>query len=356
MNVQKEVSVKDGRDLRSRWQEFQKTNPNVRIRNAAKELGVSEGELVATACGESSIRIDGEWGKLLKKLPKLGEVLVITRNDHAVHEKVGKFGKISIQPGHGLVVNREIDLRIFFGNWHYGFAVTEETKKGRRHSLQFFDLTGTSVHKIYLTEDSDKAAFDTIVEQYRTDEQPHVIKVSEAPAPKVERPDGDIDVAAFRDHWKAMQDTHDFMGLLREFDVTRTQALRLAGGELASQISVSAFDTALKRAAASNLSIMVFVGNRGCIQIHTGPIKRVVNAQGWLNILDPGFDLHVKDGEIGAAWIVRKPTRDGIVTSLELFDKNGQEILLMFGERKPGVKELTAWTELAESFVTREAA
>jgi len=234
--------------------------------------------------------------------------------------------------------------------------VTEETQKGPRYSLQFFDLTGTSVHKIYLTDNSDKEAYDELVAFYKTDDQTPLITVSSAPAPKAEGPDEAVDQNAFRNHWDAMQDTHDFMGLLREFDVTRTQALRLAGESRAVQVPVASFEKALMSSAETGLSIMVFVGNRGCIQIHTGPIKRVVNVQGWLNILDPGFDLHVRDTEISEAWVVRKPTRDGIVTSLELFDKHGQEILLMFGERKPGVKELTEWSSLAESLVVGKAA
>jgi putative hemin transport protein len=349
------VDLSTPTQLAQQWQTFKRENSNVRIRNAAGELDVSEGELVATSCGDSVIRIEGEWGKLLKKLPKLGEVLVITRNDNAVHEKIGKFAKVSVQPSHGLVVTREIDLRIFFGNWHFGFAVTEETKNGPRYSLQFFDLTGTSVHKVYLTDNSNKEEYDTLVRQFISDDQQPLITTSKAPTPKTERADSDVDIDAFRAHWQAMQDTHDFMGLLREFDVARTQALRLAGDDLASRVPVGAFEKALKNAAETGLSIMVFVGNRGCIQIHTGPIKRVVKAQGWLNVLDPGFDLHVKDQEIAEAWIVRKPTRDGVVTSLEVFDTDGQEILLMFGERKPGVKELPEWVKLAESLVSSEA-
>ena len=354
--MNEQTAIVHDESLKETWHKFQEENPNIRIRNAAKELKVSEAELVATSCGDSVVRIEGDWGKLLKKLPKLGEVLIITRNDHAVHEKVGKFARISVQPSHGLVVNREIDLRIFFGNWHHGFAVEEQTQKGVRYSLQFFDLTGTSVHKVYLSDNSDKEAYDLIVEQFKSDNQRPFITTSKAPAPKAERPDSDIDVEAFRAHWNAMQDTHDFMGLLREFDVSRTQALRLAGDALAVQVPLHAFEHALNVSADTGVSIMVFVGNRGCIQIHTGPIQKVVKAHGWLNILDPGFDLHVRDNEIAEAWIVRKPTRDGTVTSLELFDKDGQDILLMFGERKPGDKELTAWAELAESLTLLEAA
>lgn len=333
-------------DLKQKWAAFQNDNPTTRIRNAASELGVSECELVATGIGETATRLKNEWGKILLRLPKLGEILCITRNDDAVHEKKGKFGAVSVNPGSALVVNREIDLRIFFSHWHFGFAVKEETARGTRKSLQFFDLSGMSVHKIYLTDKSDSEAFDMIVDAFTAEDQyAEINTTAHAPVP-AETPDSNIESDRMRAHWLALQDTHDFFQLLRDFGVSRLQALRLVGKDLAFKVSNSAFRYALEKAAETELPIMVFVGSKGCIQIHTGPIKRVVDAGGWLNILDPGFDLHVKETNIDQAWVVRKPTVDGIVTSLELFDKNGNQILQMFGERKPGTPELENWTAL----------
>tara|TARA_R110002096_G_C14661942_1_gene728478 strand:+ start:5716 stop:6777 length:1062 start_codon:yes stop_codon:yes gene_type:complete len=333
-------------DMKEKWSAFKKENPKVRIRNAADDLCVSEAELVATGIGETATRLNKDWGGIIKGFETLGEILCITRNDDAVHEKVGKFACVSISPGHALVLNREIDLRIFFGNWHFGFAVQEETRNGIRKSLQFFDLSGSSVHKVYLRDDSDHDAYDDLVNRFRAEDQcEEIVTVAPAPVP-VEADDSTIDADGMRQHWLALQDTHDFIELLRDFGVARQQALRLVGDDLAFEVLPTAFRYALEKAAETSLSIMVFVGNKGCIQIHTGPIKRVVEAQGWLNILDPGFDLHVRENQIDRAWVVRKPTVDGIVTSLELFDKEGRQILIMFGERKPNNPELTEWAEL----------
>jgi putative hemin transport protein len=44
--------------------------------------------------------------------------------------------------------------------------------------------------------------------------------------------------------------------------------------------------------------------------------------------------------------VVQKPTADGVVTALELFDAAGNNILLFFGQRKPGIPEQRAWREL----------
>lgn len=335
-------------DLKEKWSSYKNKNPKTRIRNAAADMGVSECELVATGVGETATRLKNDWGKIVLRMPKLGEILCITRNDDVVHEKNGKFGSVSVNPGTALVLNNEIDLRIFFSHWHFGFAVTEETARGPRKSLQFFDLAGISVHKVYLTDESNHDAFDDIAAVYAADDQFTEIATTPHPQMPIETPDSEIDAEKMQAHWKALQDTHDFFQLLRDFGVSRPQALRLAGNGLAYEVSTSSLRHALQKAAKTGLSIMVFVGSKGCIQIHTGPIKRVVDAGGWLNVLDPRFDLHVKEASIAKAWVVRKPTVDGIVTSLEIYDKDGNQILQMFGERKPGQPELEDWAALCE--------
>jgi putative hemin transport protein len=84
------------------------------------------------------------------------------------------------------------------------------------------------------------------------------------------------------------------------------------------------------------------------IQIHTGPVRRVEVIGPWLNVLDPGFNLHLREDEIATAWVVKKPTRDGHVTSLELFDTAGGTMAMFFGSRKPGVPELAGWRALVQ--------
>jgi putative hemin transport protein len=97
-------------------------------------------------------------------------------------------------------------------------------------------------------------------------------------------------------------------------------------------------------------SIMVFVGSPGCIQIHSGPVQRiepmVTPAARWINVLDPGFNLHLREDLLAHVWIVQKPTADGTVTSVEAFDHDGELMAMFFGSRKPGTPELQGWREL----------
>ena len=91
---------------------------------------------------------------------------------------------------------------------------------------------------------------------------------------------------------------------------------------------------------------MVFVGNRGCIQIHQGPIVTLKEMGPWQNVLDPGFNLHLRLDHIAEVWAVDKPTQRGAAVSLEAFDDRGGLIFQMFGVGKEGRDSRPAWREL----------
>ena len=111
----------------------------------------------------------------------------------------------------------------------------------------------------------------------------------------------------------------------------------------------------LEAVAANETPIMVFLGNKACLQIYSGTIKKLVPMDNWYNILDPNFNLHVQLDRIQEAWVVKKNTTDGLVTSLELFDAHGEQILYCFGQRKPGIPELPAWREVVANLSVLEA-
>jgi putative hemin transport protein len=341
-----------GVDLRAEAERFRLNNPGARARDVAVALSVSEAELVASRCGDGVTRLEGDWGDMLRALTALGEVMALTRNDHCVHEKHGVYDKISIGPGHGMVLNHDIDLRLFLSHWHFGFAVSEEVKSGLRHSLQFYDLDGNAVHKVYVTEKSDKPAYDALVEGFRAADQSPEMSVTPLPPRRPDRPDADIDIGNFHQHWRALQDTHDFFGMLSEFGVGRAQAMRLAEDEFAAPAPADTLRRMLSLAAERAVPIMCFVGNPGCIQIHTGPVHSLKAMGPWFNVLDPGFNLHLREDAIAHTWIVRKPTRDGIVTSMELFDPDGFCFAQFFGERKPGKTEREDWRALVDQLDT----
>lgn len=356
MSAASPSSATSAAELARRWSAVRVANPKLRIRDAAKTLCTSEAELVATGCGTTAIRLQGPWGDLLKQVPTLGRVMALTRNEQAVHERYGTYKDVSVSGPMGLVLGPDIDLRLFLKQWHFGFAVVESTASGARRSLQFFDASGQAVHKIYATADTDAGAWDQLVSRCRNSGQSPELAIAPAPEPAVARPDAEIDLAGLRGAWRDLRDTHDFFGMLRKFDVQRDQAFRLVGPEFAQEVAPLAVRTVLESVAAGALPIMIFVGNPGAIQIHSGTVTTLKTVGPWFNVLDPEFNLHLREDRIAAVWLVRKPTSDGIVTSVEAFDASGAVIAMLFGKRKPGNPELEAWRDLAADLAVAERA
>lgn len=322
----------------------------LRHRDAAEALGVTEAEAIASAVGErealSATRLSGPWPALFEQLTTLGTVMALTRNAHAVHEKVGRYENLSHEGDMGLALGERIDLRIFYGRWRSAFAVTEETERGTQRSLQIFDAHGAAVHKVFLREESDLAAWEDLVARNAHADQSPLLMVEPKPQPAALREERAIDVAAFQHAWRALTDTHQFFPLLRKFRLARTQALQLAPNDFAHRVGDVSARLLLQEAARHAMPIMCFVGNPGMIQIHSGPVHRVEVIGPWLNVLDHDFNLHLREDRIATAWVVKKPTSDGLVTSLELYDDAGETIALFFGARKPGKPERSDWRAL----------
>lgn len=328
--------------LQARHAQLQESEPKLRIRDRALRLGVTEAELVAADCGVVSTALAGTAQELFSALGVLGPVMALSRNDWAVHERHGRYVGIQATAPVGIVLGPDIDLRLFFGSWKYFYAVVENG----RHSLQFFDKAGMAVHKIYRTEQTDGAAWDAFVARFGAAHKP-VVDIE--PVIVTAAADTPSDAAALRTHWRALKDTHDFFTMLRQFQVSRLGALRAAGEDLAQPVEADAVERMLTRAAATALPIMCFVANRGIVQIHTGPVRKLLRTGPWFNVLDESFNLHLNTQAVASSWVVRKPTTDGWVTSLELYAADGELIVQFFGARKPGQPELAGWTELLQS-------
>nr|WP_315033572.1 ChuX/HutX family heme-like substrate-binding protein [uncultured Chryseobacterium sp.] len=330
-------------DLKEKWEALKAENPHIRIRNAAEQLGVSEAELLATSIGEGVTVLNPDFPAILTEAEQLGKVMALTRNDECVHERKGIYQNGDFSSPHAqLFVGEDIDLRIFLNHWKFAFAVVE----GDRKSLQFFGKDGLALHKIYLTKNSNEEAFDAIVEKFKAEDQNQTLTF-EAVAPKqAEKADADIDVEGFKKAWTELKDTHDFFMMTRKFGVSRTQALRLAPEGFTQKIDNAKVVNVLEEASEKNTPIMAFVGNRGIIQIHTGNVKKTLWHQQWFNVMDPDFNLHLDVTKIAEAWIVKKPTEDGEVTAIEVFNKEGDFIVQFFGKRKPGIPELQEWKDL----------
>ncbi|HVV95150.1 MAG TPA: ChuX/HutX family heme-like substrate-binding protein [Hyphomicrobiales bacterium] len=326
------------------------TYPELRERDLARKLGVSEADYVAAYCGISAVRIEPRAPEIMDGLNAVGEVMALTRNESAVHEKIGVYeNRLGEGEGAFAMLGSEINLRVFPPLWAHGFAVEKPGKDGPRRSLQFFDAAGEAVHKVHLRPASDLGAYDALIGRLGSGDQSPGIETRVVPT----RETGDLAMAQarrdeLRQRWQEMTDIHQYHGLLVDFALTRHQAVRIAGDDLAWPLAPAGVAEMMGQAVAAALPIMCFVGSRGCIQIHAGPIAGTKEMGPWLNVLDETFHLHLRTDQIAETWAVRKPVAEGHVTSIEAYDAAGSLVIQFFGLRERGRDERGDWRALVE--------
>ncbi|MFY0664140.1 MAG: hemin-degrading factor [Natronospirillum sp.] len=335
--------------LAERWAMLREQQPGLRIRNAAALLGATEVELLATLCGQNGnteeqvTRLTCAPYDLLAELHNVGPLMALVRNEHAVHETIGTFGKLSGKGPVRLFLGAQ-DQRLFAFRWTKAFF----SKTEARESIQFFNAQGTASFKLFTRPDTDMDAWSALVSRYVAEDQGTVEPVTPAVAETTKVLLNGDETRRLRERWAAINDIHQFNQLLRDFEIGRLTAVQYAGAEWAREVSTEAIELALAQACQQDLSIMTFVGNGDVVQIHTGVPRRLLRTGPWFNVLDPTFNLHLNTDGIAQAWVITRPTGDGMVTTLEAFDAHGHSILQLFGERHEGEPELAAWRSLTE--------
>lgn len=331
----------------AQWLELRQQNPGKYARDVAAQMGITEAELTWHRVGHDAWRLHGEIRNIIAALESVGETKCICRNEYAVHEQVGAFTYQQLGDHAGLVLNpRALDLRLFLSQWASIFHLRETGSHGERQSIQFFDRHGDALLKVYTTEQTDMPAWSDLLARFLHADNPPLELIT---AGTQEQVPVTVESSVIDKAWREMTDVHQFFGLLKRYSLSRQQAFRLVGGDLACQVDNRALEKLLSAAQQDNNEIMIFVGNRGCVQIFTGQVKNLTPMKGWLNIFNPTFTLHLRDDTIAESWVTRKPTSDGFVTSLELFAADGTQIAQLYGQRTEGEPEQTQWRLQIES-------
>ncbi len=327
---------------------YQAENPKMRARDAAEALGISEAQLVAAGIGHGATRIDAHPDRIIPTAERFGEVMALTRVDACVHEKVGAYGNYHPGEHAAMTLTENIDLRIFPSQWVHAYAVETESEQGPRRSLQIFDAAGDAVHKIHLRDASNHDVWEQELAGLALDDQTDTIAVDPRKPTEAAKSRADkVDV--LREEWSRLTDTHQFLRLCSKLKMNRLGAYRIAGAPFVRRLDPVAADAMLGAVQETGIEVMIFVGNRGCIQIHTGPVHTLRPMGPWQNVMDPGFNLHLRLDKVAEVWAVEKPTQRGPAVSVEAFDAEGGLIFQVFGVGKEGRDSRPDWARIVAS-------
>ena len=259
----------DANHLLTAWSEARAEGLNNRA--VAAKLGITEAELIASACGRFVTRLLPSTLALLRELPALGEIKAVVRNPTAVIERAGTVrGSEATALGVVLVQADHFELVCQAPRWSKAFALREETSRGVKQSIQFFTAAGTSAGKFFLRPLSNLSAFADLTSAYACPDQSQ----QEAVERKVAEP---------------------------EIPLQRPPA------------SAPRALTAFLEAAAQFRYPMTFVARNDAASISTSrAVERVKRSDrgGWMNVLHDELDIHLHDDRIRYLRCVPDPGAD----------------------------------------------
>lgn len=335
--------------ITSQYEALKQTHPHLRFRDAAHHMGISEAELLLELKLAKPLTITPK--KLLEALPSFGRIMSLTRNEGCVLEHSGTVDEVSVMNAHVATVLGFIETRAFLGAWKHILLVEMPKGNALLKGLQVFDKYGDAVTKFFLKSEAEPEAYITwkfeaiCSEQPLFEKRPHIAETVSLRS--------DFPLADFLKAWSTMADPHDFFGMLKKFDLTRAQAMSATLGVYTYPFHHHKLPELLSHLAQLQISVMIFAGNSGNVQIHQSEISKIVpmhrdNGVYWLNILDPNFNMHLRMDLIEKAYLVNKPSESGPVLSIECYDAQGELIVQFFGIRKPGISQDAAWVKAVQ--------
>lgn len=281
-------------------------------------------------------RLTGPYSALLHRVGELGIVTILSGNDSAIQERTCIYN-------HGDHCGPQ---PLPCQKWKYGFAVNDKDEDGKlQRSLQFFDGDGNALHKIVLLEAGTIGAYRAIVNDFAAPEQAPVLDIFRTRPLTANQGVEHIDINALRADWARINDTKEFLARQSEFDHLRLHKLRLAGKAFAHQVANDSVRVLLQKMADLGGTVMALVGNAGIVQTYQGKVKQIMRSDVWLNIVSPDYRLRLREDHIDSVWVAKKPTVDGILTSLELFNRQGISIARFFSCAEPGRPEPREWRD-----------
>ena len=197
-------------------------------------------------------------------------VKVVTRNDHAVVERIGEYSSAVIDGDKARVAGSEIDVRANLATWCRAYATIDPIRRVTRRSIQVFGADGTAIRKIHEASGTRVAAFAAPVTARAATNQAAGERVAPAAAPAQQR-------------------------------------------AAAHLIPNTAFCAALEWAAERRAPIHLGVASAGAEQVHHGAIERVERYGPWFNVMDAHLSLHVLEGNIHAAGLVTRDHLESVV-------------------------------------------
>jgi len=256
-----------GADLKAAYQALIEERGFLPSVMAARILGVKEATLIHVLIGEDISQLSPDFAGLLNGARDLGKIMALVNNKHMVAMPIGEFSELDIVDNRGHARGGMIDLSFDLSRWGSVFSIVQEAHGAVRRNISFFDDCGDAVLQIIVWSKGGDAAYDTLVEQYRT-----------------EPPDA-LDLNPSEDAgWRTVEDGN-LSHRVDEDVPSRTEAF-------------------LRQVVEREILIDVHIPTRACAQHYAGPLRAVERREDlpgyWVDLKYPHFNSHFELGGLAS--------------------------------------------------------
>lgn len=267
---------------------------------------------------------------VLKEIKSISQSVVAKiSNENASLEICGSLTKPTAN-GHLVLNPRGVDIRYFPGGIE---RVEVETKEGL-NKVKFI-CNKDIIHSIYFNS-----------------EKPLSFPSSNIPMKPVKQWAETHE--SIEELWRNMQDVHHIFQILEKKKLKKIDALRALPKDLAYQVTKESISQILKFSQKEEL--MIFVGNQSAVQIYSGKSEKIIEPGSYKGLKNWVVHGKTREGEkvickfsstaVAEVYVINKFSLAETVTSVEVFDDKGEQIIQFNGFRLEGKPQTDSWKTL----------
>lgn len=338
----------DPAELRRRWLELSDRRPIRSRSEIARELDVSEAELLASRVGFGVIRLVPLWLALFDSIEALGPVQTITQNRHAAMIKSCDYSPGRNASDEWMFFDGGVALGVATKRLAFAFAYepidTDEREVSQ--TIEFYSESGEAVHRVLLTEDSSIDRFYDVVASFLEKEQSDVLEIRSGATPTTPVA---LDCDQFLEGWANLTSAEELFQFVQKYALSPGQVMASAGSRFARKVSNKSLQLIFDDVVGSELPIAIHLRNQACIQTCSGRFEKGGIRGGPVGLRNSDAAIHVNEDSISTAWIVEMPGMRTGATSLHVLDRDGASIVEIASAPDRSTLEEDRWRTLLDA-------
>ena len=286
-------------NLKSKWKELilSSDKKNIRIRDAARQLDVSEAELLSTKINNNvKFLLISDYEIIFKQIFKsVNKLMFLIRNDYAVHEKNISTKKIKIIDNKiiNLDENNQTLLSFDYSDFKFCFYELKNHAGRKLSSFQIFDKYGCSLLKIY-NKDDDYHNFEKVFLKYYADYNYELQSIQ-----KNEQSNNSANLDSINRYY--LKSNYS----LKNNDIKNKNILRFI----------------ITCASKGKCPIQIHVIGNNSIQYHRDIVENIKDFGPWFNVIDKYFNIHVLESKIKRSQFIEYTIKNKKYYSIECLDQ-----------------------------------